>query len=57
MPSSVVWSSALRKRGLRNVTIAALPRRSIEAPGSSMRPSLANLGSSACASGFGSSIA
>ena len=57
MPSSVVWSSALRKRGLRNVTIAALPRRSIEAPGNSMRPSLTNLGSSACDSGLGSSIA
>ena len=35
MPISVVWSSALRNRGLRYVTMAALPRRSIEAPGNS----------------------
>ena len=57
MPSSVVWSSAFRNRGLRNVTIAALPRRSIEAPGSSIRPSFWNFGSSSRDSSRGSSMA
>ena len=42
MASSVVSSSALRKRSLFEVTMAALPRRSINTLPKSMRPSAAN---------------
>ena len=46
-PSSEVWSSALRKRGLFCVTTAALPTRRTDAPSSSTTPSRSNCGSSA----------